>query len=161
MPGSSTAPEPIHETPAEKLRDVVAGWIDAVAGQGERAIDAFGLRGCDKGWSPNVDVIETAEQVIVHVDLPGVDPEKVEIVLVGNMLTVKGGTPCGPAPAGQTVHRHERPARAFSRAIPLPVPVNPEKVSAESKHGVLTVALAKEESVLPRHIPIAVKTAGS
>ena len=158
MPSTSSTPESRCESPAEKLRDVVAGWIDMVASQGERAIDAFGMRPPGKPWVPHADVLESAEQVVVHVDLPGVDPQTVEILLVGNMLTVKGDQPEPPARSGETVHRRERPTGTFSRSIALPIPVNPEKVAAESRNGVLTVTLAKEEKVKPRHIPIGVKT---
>jgi HSP20 family protein len=157
MSASSNSPESTCESPAEKLRDVVAGWIDMVATQGERAIDAFGMRPPGKPWVPHADVAETEEQVVVHIDLPGVDPQTVEILLVGNMLTVKGDQPAPASRTGETVHRRERPTGTFSRSIALPVPVNPEKVSAESKNGVMTVTLAKEERVKPRHIPIGVR----
>ncbi len=156
MPPFST--EPNYESPAEKLREVVAGWIDIVATQGERAIDAVGLRGAGRPWVPSVDILETDDQVVVRVDLPGVDPEKVEILLIGNMLTIKGESPRAPLEKRETLHRHERPRGEFSRSIPLPVAVDSEKVSADSKHGVLTVTLAKEERVKPRQIPIGVKT---
>ena len=158
MSASSQTSESTCESPAEKLRDVVAGWIDMVASQGERAIDAFGMRPPGKPWVPHADVVETEVQVVVYVDLPGVDPQTVEILLVGNMLTVKGDQPSSPVRTGETVHRRERPTGTFSRSIALPVPVDPEKVSAESKNGVLMVTLAKEERVKPRHIPIGVKT---
>ena len=156
---SSNTPESKCESPAEKLRDVVAGWIDMVASQGERAIDAFGMRPPGKPWIPHADVHECDEHVVIQVDLPGVDPQMVEILLVGNMLTIKGDQPAPASPTGETVHRRERPTGTFSRSIALPVPVDPEKVSAESKNGVLTIKLAKEERVKPRHIPIGVKTA--
>lgn len=161
MAGSSEAPGPGSESPSEKLREVIAGWIDTVTTQGERAIDSLGLRGGGKPWNPPVDVVEGPEQVVVHVDLPGVDPEKVEILLVGNMLTIKGEQGSCSSEAGQTVHRRERSAGSFSRSIPLPTPVNPDKVSADSKHGVLRVTLAKEARPQPRPIPITVKTPGS
>src|SRR5258708_39608672 len=90
---TSNSRESSGESSADKLRDVVAGWIDLVASQGERAIDAFGMRPPGKPWVPHADVLESAEQVVVHVDLPGVDPQTVEILLVGNMLTVKGNHP--------------------------------------------------------------------
>lgn len=159
MPTSST--EPTNESPAEKLRDVVAGWIDMVATQGERAIDAVGLRIPGKPWVPSVDILESLEQVVVRVDLPGVDPEKVEVLLVGNMLTIKGEGPAISLLKGESLHRHERPSGAFSRSIPLPVAVDPEKVAAESKQGVLTITLAKEDRIRARHIQIGVKTTGS
>ena len=157
MSAASKSPDSTCESPADKLRDVVAGWIDMVASQGERAIDAFGMRPPGKSWVPHADVLETEEQVVVQVDLPGVDPQTVEILLVGNMLTVKGDQPSPPLRTGETVHRRERPTGTFSRSIALPSPVDPEKVMAESKNGVLTITLAKEERVKPRHIPIGVK----
>lgn|SRR5579872_1307678 len=148
-----------NETPADRVRDVVAGWIDMVASQGERAIDAFGLRGSGKPWYPSVDIIETLERVVVMLDLPGVDPDRVEILLVGNMLTVKGDVLAPGTQVGETVHRRERPCGVFSRSIPLPVAVDPEKVSADAKNGVLTITLAKSERCKVRQIPIGVKTA--
>jgi len=157
MPQSA---ESTYESPSDKLRDVVAGWIDLVASQGERAIDAVGLRCPGRPWIPAVDVSETDEQVVVHVDLPGIDPEKVEILLTGNMLTVKGDSPAEPLAKGETRHRRERPTGTFSRSIPLPAAVDAEKVSAQSRSGVLTVTLAKEERVQPRHIKIGVKPSG-
>jgi len=157
MPETSHPNDAAGESPAEKIRDVVAGWIDVVANQGERAIDAFGIRGLGKARVPQVDIIETDDQVVVIVDLPGVDPAKVDLVLVGNMLTVKGEQTADGARGGGTVHRRERPIGPFARSIPLPVPVDPEKVSAESKHGVLTITLARQETVQSRQIPIGVK----
>jgi HSP20 family protein len=157
MSASSHSPESTCESAADKLRDVVAGWIDMVASQGERAIDAFGMRPQGKPWVPHADVRESAEHVFVQVDLPGVDPHAVEILLVGNMLTIKGDQPSPALRTGETIHRRERPTGTFSRSIALPVPVDAEKVSAESKNGVLIITLAKEERVKPRHIPIGVK----
>lgn len=161
MAGPTAAPQSSNESPAEKLREVIAGWIDTVASQGERAIDSLGLGRCGKPWIPHADVVEGPEQVVVQVDLPGVDPDQVEILLVGNMLTIKGGDATAAASPGLTVHRCERPCGRFSRSIPLPIAVDAEQVTAESKHGVLTVKLGKEERAKPRQIPIAVKPAGS
>jgi HSP20 family protein len=159
MPGSSSS-ESTYETPAEKLREVVAGWIDVVASQGERAIDALGRFTPGRPWSPNVDVVETEDKLVVRVDVPGVDPAKVDVVLLGNMLTIKSEEPAAESQKGENVHRRERPAGPFSRSIPLPVAVDPEKVAAESKNGVLTITLAKEDRVKPRHIHVGVRAAG-
>src|SRR5262245_12094110 len=158
---SISSTDSTHDSPAEKLRDVVAGWIDMVATQGERAIDAVGLKIPGKPWVPSVDIVESREQVVVRVDLPGVEPQKVEVLLVGNMLTVKGETPASPLQQGESRHRHERPTGAFSRSIPLPVAVDPDHVAAESKNGVLTITLAKEERAKTRQLQIGVRTSGS
>jgi HSP20 family protein len=154
MPVSSQQQERGMETPVEKLREIVAGLIDTVAEQGEKVIDAVGLRSGGRHWCPSVDIVESADTVRVMVDLPGVDTSTLDLTLTGNMLTVKGERTTLSELPGETVHRHERETGTFCRSIPLPVAVNSEKVSADSKCGVLTVTLAKEERVKPRHIPV-------
>lgn len=151
----STSASP--DTPVDKLREIVANVIDVVATQGGKAIDTLGLRTPSKYWSPDVDVDETEEQVIVAVDLPGVDPNKVEILLAGNMLTIRGERPASEAASGKGAHRRERSWGPFSRSIPLPVAVNPELVAAESQQGVLVIRVAKEDRMKARHIPITVR----
>lgn len=155
---SDTANRSDPEAPTDKLRDLVAGLIDVVATQGNKAIDTLGLRTDIRGSSPAIDLIETNDDVLVLVNLPGVDPNQVEITLTGNMLTVKGQQPCVEEAAGQIVHRRERPLGTFCRSIPLPVAVNSEQVSAESRHGVLTIRIGKAERVKSRQIPIDVRS---
>ncbi|MBS0261768.1 MAG: Hsp20/alpha crystallin family protein [Planctomycetes bacterium] len=158
MSNSADLPPQGAVPPTEKIRDVIAGWIETVTTQGERAIDSLGLRGPGKPWIPSVDLVESPEQIIVLIDLPGVDPARIEILLVGNMLTVKGEQSVTWPQIARTVHRRERPAGGFSRSIPLPAPVVPENVVAESRHGVLTVTLAKEVRSQARPIPVTVRT---
>lgn len=156
MPAASDRRDTGIDTPVEKLRDLVAGLIDSVAEQGEKVIDAVGLRTGGKTWCPNVDIIESEETVRVVVDLPGASASSIELTLTGNMLTLKGERIVSPTRPGDLVHRHERETGSFSRSIALPVAVNCEKVSADAKDGVLTVTLAKEERVKPRHIQVSV-----
>ena len=158
-PTSSASPTS-NEGSGEKLRDVVSGWIEMVANQGERAIDAFGLRGPGRPWHPCVDIIETSERVVVLVDVPGIDAERVEVLLVGNMLTIKGDQPAVGTQPGEMVVRRERHSGVFTRSIPLPVAVDPEKVGADARNGVLTITLAKAERCKPRQIPIGAKPTG-
>jgi HSP20 family protein len=159
MPATTNSSESQQSTssqanPSDRIRDIVAGCIDAVSVQAERALDVIGLRTGSKHWIPDVDVYETPNQVRVLVNLPGVDPQKVDLTLTGNMLSVAGEIPAANAEKGETIHRHERPSGNFTRSIPLPVSVDPEKVSAESRHGVLTIVLAKEERIKPRQIHV-------
>lgn len=144
------------DTPVDRIREIVASVIDAVATQGSKAIDNLGLRTPTKHWSPDIDVVESEEEVLVSVDLPGIDPGRVEILLAGNMLTVKGERPAPETCSGKTTHRRERSFGPFSRSIPLPVAVNHELVSAASQQGVLVVRLAKEDRLKARQIPIRV-----
>jgi HSP20 family protein len=155
----STGPEKSSatiDTPVDRIREIVANMIDVVATQGTKAIDTLGLRTPSKYWCPDIDVIETDENVMVSVDLPGVDPDRVEILLAGNMLTIKGERTLPESGSGKGIHRRERAHGPFSRSIPLPVAVNPELVSAASQQGVLVVRLAKEDRLKARQIPIKV-----
>ncbi len=148
-----TRPENRFSVSADKLRREFDRWLEAAFSQGERALDVMGLRG-DRTWSPGVDVIETADSVLVDVELPGIDPSTVDITLAGNMLTIKGVAPVKPSLEGQTIHLVERRQGTFERSIPLPAPADPEKVSAEASLGVLHVRIAKADAVRPRQIRV-------
>jgi len=138
---------------AERLRREFDRWLEAAASQGERALDAMGLRG-ERPCSPRVDLIETADAILVDVDLPGADPATVDVSLAGNMLTIKGSVAAQPAEDGRTVHLSERRHGAFSRSLPLPAPVDAERVTAEVTSGILHVKIAKAEQAKPRQIRV-------
>lgn len=146
------------ETPVDRIRQEVERVIDAVRVQGERALDAFGLREASKGWRPAVDVVETEANVEVSVDTPGVDPQSLEISLVGNMLAIAGRREILPQAPDAVRHRRECPSGAFSVNVPLPVAVDHERVSAESRFGVLMVRVGKKEVTRPTPIRVQVQT---
>ena len=74
----------------EKLRHELDRWLEFAVTQGERAIEAIRPRDAAVAWIPPVDVVESAEEILVVVDLPGVDPKSVDVSLAGNMLTLSG-----------------------------------------------------------------------
>jgi HSP20 family protein len=104
-------------------------------------------------WAPPVDLDEAADELVLRVDLPGVDPSGVDLSLTGNVLTLRGERP-SPAPDGATERVRERPSGAFLRRVTLPEEVAFEGVQAECKHGVLTVRLPRHDRSRPRTIPI-------
>ncbi|MBT4866631.1 MAG: Hsp20/alpha crystallin family protein, partial [Planctomycetaceae bacterium] len=116
----------------ERLRGEFDHWLEAVVSQGGKTLDRFGLRGVGQSFVPAVDVIESAETIEVLIDLPGVDPQSVNLSLVGNMLTIEAEKPEFEANDSQTVHTRERLGGTFSRSIPMPAAVDPEKVTAEA-----------------------------
>lgn len=152
-----TQNEPKSEGPLtsslERMRQELDRWIESARSQGGRALDIFGLRGEQK-VAPRLDLIETDEDIRVVMDLPGVDPNLIQVTIIGNMLTIKGHKPPTPTEANQEVHLNERSQGDFERSIPMPTPVNADDVSAESKNGVLTVLLMKSERVKSRQIPV-------
>jgi HSP20 family protein len=148
--------EPRHDRPltasVEKLRRELDHWLDVAWSQGEKALDAFGLK--SGFWSPAVDVVEKGDDILVFVDVPGINPQTIELTLAGNMLTLKGERFCTRGDDDGHVHLRTRPRGKFHRSIPLPIPVDSDKVAADAKDGVLTIRLTKSERAKTRQIPV-------
>jgi HSP20 family protein len=109
-------------------------------------------------WVPAVDIHEYGDRFELYVDVPGVDPNKVELTLEGGVLTLSGlraeqGTNNrGEEPQYQ---RTERGIGHFYRRFVLPDTVDSDKVNASGKNGVLTVTIPKQAKAMPRRIQIA------
>lgn len=146
--------------PAEKVRQEVERIVERVRDQGDKALDAVGLGGLT-GWVPAIDVIETPEEVIVLMDVPGISTDSLNVEIAGNMLTLSGSRPKTEPLSGTIVHVSQRPVGEFVRAVPMPVPVNHEQVAAEISDGVLTVRLARAEHSKTRQVPVISKSAAT
>jgi len=104
-------------------------------------------------WVPAVDLVESAESIVLWADVPGVDPASIELAVTGRVLTLKGEKP--PLESGQgRSHTLERPYGPFHLQVTLPSEVDVEQIAAEARDGVLRVTLPKSEAVRPRTIPI-------
>jgi len=105
---------------------------------------------------PAVNVTEDGENFYVRAEVPGVQSEDLEISVVEGRLLIGGERKVGTGDKEANYYRRERDGGFFKRTIGLPVRVNPAKVSASVKNGVLIVTLPKSEETKPRKI--AVKT---
>ncbi|MCE5281037.1 MAG: Hsp20/alpha crystallin family protein [Deltaproteobacteria bacterium] len=101
-------------------------------------------------WVGEGDVVVTAE-------LPGVDPAKVDISVVGNTLTISGTRDADPLKEGESYHRQERHYGRFSRSLQLPFHVEAGKVEARYERGVLRITLPRAEADKPRKIAVQVQ----
>lgn len=97
-------------------------------------------------WAPVVDISESPKQYTVKADLPGVKKEDVKISVENGVLTVSGERKSEVDDKSERCHRVERTYGAYSRSFSLPENVAQDKITAESKEGVLTVILPKTES---------------
>ena len=105
-------------------------------------------------WSPAVDIKEEGERYVIAADLPGVQPEDIEITMEGGILTLKGQRrPDAPA-EGEVFRRVERVFGTFYRRFTMPDAADPDGVSASSAHGVLQVVIPKKQAVQPRRIEV-------
>ena len=93
-------------------------------------------------WEPPVDVLETEDSVLIFVALPGVDPQKVELVIKGGELIIAGERPLPAEARTAIIHRLELPQGRFERHVPVPAGryENPRSAVA---NGCLVVRLSK------------------
>jgi len=108
-------------------------------------------------WIPPVDIHEYSDRFELYIDIPGVDPTKVELTLDGGVLTVSGERLPQIANRGgeeAQAQRNERGHGQFHRRFVLPETVDSEKVNASGKNGVLTVTIPKQAKAMPRRIQI-------
>ena len=105
-------------------------------------------------FSPALDVEETEDGFTLHVELPGVKPDDVEVSLEENVLTVSGTRNFYEEKDAEGFRRVERRFGRFHRAVRLPDRVDPDAVTAAYKDGLLTVSVPKAESAKPRRIQV-------
>ena len=116
-------------------------------------------------WGPALDISETEDAIEIQAELPGVDPENIEITVSGNDLIIRGEKTTvardenaseaeSVEPAERTWHRVERRRGAYERTLKLPETVDAARIEAASSNGVLTVTLPKREEIQPRRIEI-------
>ncbi|MBK8247302.1 MAG: Hsp20/alpha crystallin family protein [Gemmatimonadetes bacterium] len=115
--------------------------------------DAVGSTNGDPTWAPSLDASETEHGWVVDIDLPGVAPESVDVVFDRNALTVRGTRQRVDGEKSRAGIR-ERAMGAFERTLRFPQHVDSEKISAEFRHGVLTITVPKAESARPRKISV-------
>lgn len=108
------------------------------------------------GWSPAMDVNEDKDNVYVRVELPGMKKEDIDVSLHDNALTLSGERRSETKQEESQVYRSERFFGRFQRTVSLPAPVNPEKVKAQYRDGILSVTLAKTEESKPKQIDVKV-----
>ena len=112
--------------------------------------------GLFSGWSPTLDMFDDKDNFIVHVELPGMKKEEIDISLQDGVLTVSGERKMEhERPEGETF-RSERYFGKFHRSVTLPVAVNASKVKASYKDGILTIDLPKAEEAKPKQIAVSV-----
>ena len=115
----------------------------------------FGDEGIARGaWTPNVDIFENKDEIVLEAELPGMNREDFELTFENNVLTLRGERRFEKKDEADNYHRVERAYGAFTRSFTLPQTVSGENASAEYKNGVLRVVLRKREEVKARRIEI-------
>jgi HSP20 family protein len=138
--------------------------IEKVRSEMDRLMDTFLFGVPQRGefweeaeWLPAVDVAETKNEVVVNVEIPGMDPKEFDISLKEGTLTIKGEKKQERVEGEENYHLVERRYGAFSRSIPLPQEVESDKISTSYKEGILKVTLPKSGETKKKEIKIKVE----
>ena len=127
-----------------------------------RLAHALGLHGQQQGsgratttaWAPALDISERKDAYLVTVELPGVEPDDLDITLEDGLLTIQGERHFAHDSSEQQFHRIERRYGAFRRSITLPTQVQAEQIEASFDNGVLEVMVPKAEEAKPKRIRV-------
>lgn len=109
-------------------------------------------------WSPQVDIAETENDLVLTADLPGLKKDEIKVRIENGSLILSGERKFASDDKKTGYHRIERSYGAFKRLFQLPDSVDAEKVSASYEDGVLRITLAKKELAKPRSIDITLKS---
>ena len=107
-------------------------------------------------WAPPVDIYENGDNLVLKAELPGINPDDVEIRVEDNTLYLKGDRKFEKEVKEQNYHRVERTYGTFTRTFSLPNSVDSDKVAANYKDGVLTLTMPKKEEAKPKTIKVSV-----
>lgn len=103
---------------------------------------------------PALEMKENDSEVTVRAELPGIDPKEVDVSLERGYLTIKGEKKQEKKQEKENYLHVETSYGSFSRTIPVPADIDPDKVRAGYKKGVLTITMPKKETAKPRRVEI-------
>lgn len=110
---------------------------------------------CD--WRPIVDIYDSEKAIIINAELPGVSRDNITLDVKQNILTLKGERQPEEKATKENYYRMERCFGAFERAFTLPSAVDPAKITANFKDGILRIEIPKPEEKRPKQISINVE----
>lgn len=110
-----------------------------------------------ESWAPAVNVYEEKDKVVVKAELPGMKKEELEAYVSGENLIIAGERKEESEEKTAEMYRSERYFGHFHRSIPLPSPVNTEKMEAHYKDGILTITCPKTEAAKRKQVEIKIE----
>ena len=126
------------------------GEMDQLFGRGSLPA---GIRATRRGTFPPVNVGATPERVDVYLFAAGLDPKSLDISIQQNLLAVSGDRKV-PVDEADDYYRQERFDGEFRRVITLPDDVDPDRVDAKYRDGVLQITVQRREAARPRQITV-------
>jgi|SRR5690349_13490692 HSP20 family protein len=131
----------------EELREQVDSWLKGRSN---------GEAGQLMEWAPNVDIAEDEKEYLIRAELPGVKKQDLNVTYENGVLTLTGERKEDREEKTRRYHRLECSYGKFTRSFTLPEDIEPDKIEAEFKDGVLWVHVTKSEKARPKQIPVKV-----
>ena len=105
-------------------------------------------------WVPAVDIREEENRYVIHADVPGVNPEDIEVNMENGVLSIKGERHAETTDEREGYKRVERVRGSFFRRFSMPDTADADGISATCKAGVLEIVIPKQAKVLPKRIKV-------
>ena len=137
--------------PLEDLSQDMERVFDSLLG---RTVGTMLRNGDREKYVPSLDVSETKDAYLVHVDLPGVDPADVKVEMHDGKLAISGKRETKTEDKDRNFHRVERSRGSFFRALSVEGEVDVDNIEAKYEHGVLNITLPKVAKQQPKKIEI-------
>jgi HSP20 family protein len=115
---------------------------------------AWPLASAAMAFVPALDVVEGEQDITVRAELPGMDPEQIDVQVTDGVLVLTGEKRQQDTESHDTWYRTERRFGQFRRVVRLPAPVDAEKVRADYENGVLVIHLPLSAAARPRRIEV-------
>jgi HSP20 family protein len=105
-------------------------------------------------WKPAVDIYDNDRNIVIKAELPGMEKKDIILQVNGRVLTLKGEHSSENEVKEDKYHRRERSYGKFERVFTLPAEVDPDKITADYKDGVLKIDIPKPEEQKPKQITV-------
>lgn len=128
------------------------GWMKSAAPEGSLTEGG--------AWAPAVDIYETPGAYVIEAELPGIEPESIDVSVEDGVINLKGERRLEKEAKEENYLRVERAYGMFQRTIRLPSEIDTEGVSASCNNGVLKVSIPRVEPAKPRSIQVKVEPDG-
>ncbi len=106
------------------------------------------------GVFPPVNIYDNGEGFRIRAEMPGVDKESFDISCKNDQIVIRGERKLEDVEQEANFHRREREGGQFRRAVSIPQPINPDKVIAEYKQGILDIFAPRAEEAKPKKIEV-------
>ena len=134
----------------------IKGELERMRREMDRIWDRFSRESStyERDWSPSLDLMETEASLVAEIEVPGINPDDIDLSVTPDMLTVTGEKKQETGQQEKNDHLMERAQGRFSRSITLPTAVNPERVEARYKDGILTITMGKRQTAKSKRIEV-------